>query len=268
MAAPTVGITIRIDGRLSLARQAIELGLRAPGIGGHFAVMRRQWKGLYEGFVRLRFVANSTGMGGEWPPLALSTLLRRRTAVGGKTMTVRERLNKAAGRHERANAARTRLRAARAKGNPDKIASALRSYHKAVKSFRRIQTGTGKSSLARDTQAKGPNKGNLVGFSGVSVAVLRDSGTMFSALTLNAPGNLNRDIAYGVRYGFQDTPHNDDDVTIAQIASYHHRGGGHLPRRPIIVAPDIQTRVGMTRSLKMAVARTFRDAGRVERGQP
>lgn len=39
--------------------------------------MFKQWSGRYEGFTRRRFKKNSRG-GGEWPPLAASTIARRR----------------------------------------------------------------------------------------------------------------------------------------------------------------------------------------------
>jgi len=87
-------------------------------------------------------------------------------------------------------------------------------------------------------------------------AVLRDTGTLFGALTPGAPGNEFRRIPRAIRVGYGG-PHRHPKgrATIADIASFHQTGAGHLPKREIIVPPDQRTIRGMIRDGKRALRR-------------
>jgi len=89
------------------------------------------------------------------------------------------------------------------------------------------------ATIAR--RRKGPGQGE--------VAILRDTGTLFRALNpiLGPPGSIEQ---IGVRpfavvLGFGgDAIHPNGKATIADIASFHNAGAGHLPKRQIIVMPS------------------------------
>lgn len=80
---------------------------------------------------------------------------------------------------------------------------------------------------------------------GLSAAILRDTGTLFNALSpefVNKPGAIQEDIPFGVRVGYGGpgtyTKKHKGNATIADIANFHQIGAGHLPIREIIVPPS------------------------------
>jgi len=81
-----------------------------------------------------------------------------------------------------------------------------------------------------------------------SVAILRDTGTLYNALSpefTGKPGAIEEKIPYGVRIGYggpgRYTNKYGGVATIAGIASFHQVGAGYLPKREIIVLPDDHT---------------------------
>lgn len=110
--------------------------------------------------------------------------------------------------------------------------------------------------LAESTKKKrrGPRKGYKAAR---SFAILKDTGTLFNALTVNMPGNLFQRIAQGIRVGFGGPARAPGSrrATIAEIAGYHQLGSGRLPKREILVKPDQQTIQQMTGDLKKAMDR-------------
>lgn len=72
-------------------------------------------------------------------------------------------------------------------------------------------------------------------------AILRDTGTLFTALTpifKGSPGALQEYIKGGIRVGFGGpSRHPGGRATVADIASFHQTGAGYLPVRKIIVEP-------------------------------
>ncbi|HOM61924.1 MAG TPA: hypothetical protein PLP49_10895 [Anaerohalosphaeraceae bacterium] len=85
---------------------------------------------------------------------------------------------------------------------------------------------------------------------GGQVSILRDTGTLFNALspTLGKLGQRQDIYKNGVGVGFADVPHpRGGTATIAQIASYHQTGGKHLPKREILVEPNDTTKLQMVR---------------------
>lgn len=94
-----------------------------------------------------------------------------------------------------------------------------------------------------------------------SAAILVNTGTLLAALQPGAPGTAKR-IPQGVQVGYTSheaekkrTAHGilPSNATIAQIASYHQAGGGHLPQRRLIVRPDESTVKGMKRDAAAAL---------------
>ena len=90
-----------------------------------------------------------------------------------------------------------------------------------------------------------------------SIKILRDTGVLFNGMTLNGPGNLYRrkKLFLDVGFGGSDQ-HNNDNITISQIAEAHQRGGGRLPRREILAMPDDGTITGLQRDIRMAYRRS------------
>ena len=93
--------------------------------------------------------------------------------------------------------------------------------------------------------------------------ILRATDTLYRALepiASSKPGYVNQDIEFGIRVGFgggMKYPHSTEgSVTIAQVASYHQKGGRHLPQRKIIVPPDTET-VGLMREDMQKALRTM-----------
>lgn len=85
---------------------------------------------------------------------------------------------------------------------------------------------------------------------GGRVAILRDTGTLLHTLDVDRQDNR-RGIRGGVEVGFLPTKPAKQrqgggilpvsGLTIAELASYHQHGKGHLPQRKVIVEPDDRT---------------------------
>lgn len=90
-------------------------------------------------------------------------------------------------------------------------------------------------------------------------AILRDTGTLFAALTpafTKKPGQLQEDIPFGVRVGFGGpAKHPKCNATISDIARFHQMGVGKLPVREIVVPPDDQLKARMAQDMEAALAK-------------
>ena len=100
---------------------------------------------------------------------------------------------------------------------------------------------------------------------GMSAAILRDTGTLFNALTpefTGKPGAIEERIPYGIRIGYggpgQYTKKYGGVATIADIASFHQVGAGYLPKREIIVPPSEHVLSLMVEDMDRAIARMRR----------
>lgn len=86
-----------------------------------------------------------------------------------------------------------------------------------------------------------------------SSSILRDTGTLFAALTPvweAPPGSINQLIDGGVRVGFGGSSgHPSGIATIAEIASFHNSGDG-VPERVIIVEPSQSVLDGCAKDLQ------------------
>jgi len=195
-------------------RDLLQRGIAGGGVPA-FEEMFNQWAGFYGAFVRKRFATLSrSGGGGEWPPLALSTIMGRRPFAKGastkKISTARASL-------------RATARAFATGGKWDEASDAQFAMH------------TGKRSAA---------------------SILWDTGQLVGALNIGAAGNITRregpSIAFGIGGGDEHAAKTQQEqparqhgrrsavrhmVTMGQLASYHQHGGGHLPKREILVTP-------------------------------
>ena len=208
-----VKVTARMTG-LERARSALDQ-LNASG-GGPLRPVMNQWIKRTEAFTRRRFAKLSKGGGGEWAPLAPSTIAGRRKGKGS--------------------------------GSPN---------------------------------------------------ILRDTGTLFGALTVGLPGNVSKNIPKGVEDGVGGGPSHGGvlraskldrfrkgkvyakasigditsrkkaaralakvrgstragGLTVGQLAVIHHFGLGKVPARRIVVTPDAETRGSMANDLLRGVKR-------------
>lgn len=87
--------------------------------------------------------------------------------------------------------------------------------------------------------------------------VLRDTGTLMNVLSptfTGAPGAVQDFSPFAVTVGFGGNErHGKGSATVADIAGYHQRGSGKLPKRRIIVGPDATTIATMGKVLKDAI---------------
>ena len=167
--------------------------------GGPYAKVFNRWGKRYLSWTEEQYKRNSQG-GGEWPPLAQSTLTYKR--VTGKN------LRRTRGGRRRSYKQKNRLRATRV-------------------------IGAG------------------------SVKILSDTGTLLTALTPGAPGNLFRYIKNGVRVGFGGpAKHPDGKATIRDIAVFHDQGKGRVPRRQILHKPDNKLVQVMLKDLADGIEKT------------
>lgn len=166
--------------------------------GGPIQKALRQWAERFRGFIQERFVTMSRG---GWTPLKPQTIAQRRAAGGGtrgkKLAKLKQQHAKAAAKHGVQSVAATKIQ----------------------------------------TKLDAFVAGNA------NVAILRDTGTLFNALSPafhGAPGAIEQEIPGGIRVGYGG-PHRysgkGSKASIADIASFHQEGAGHLPIRQIIVAP-------------------------------
>ena len=197
--------------------------------------MYTKWASRTQAFNEERFDRFSVG-GGDWAPLALSTIRRRQEAEKRGKAGSLTRFNQQYGgqRH------------------------------------REHESKGARSSLARDTK-----RGGALVSANRTVSILKDSGIMRGALKIGAPGSTFEMIPAGMVYGVAgSTPHPPKPKkkaatpvtaleltlrsgkpvgrktpkvkssgvrsmpTIGQIAGFHQVGGGRLPKREIIVVPD------------------------------
>ena len=167
--------------------------------------MFTQWATRYSAFVRRRFNDFGRG-GGDWAPLALSTVRARK----------------------------------KGKRNTSSKAGGARSQ---------------RSFVARDTK-----RGLLVASPG-AYQILRNTGSLFGALTIGARGNLTQrgpgTITFGIEGGSTGT-----GPTLGQIAKWHDQGAGRLPQRRILVPPNQQTVRGMANDAKTAATKIIAEIQR------
>lgn len=157
----------------------------------------------------------------------------------------------------------------------------------------RARRAAGRGSLgaagSNDRSSLARKAGRLVD-AGRTVTILKDTGALFNALTIAAPGNIKTFIPNGVRFGIggpaihprkaqQQRLRREinkvrrslgasgrkggkvSTLTIGRLAAIHDQGEGHNPRRQIIAQPDQQTIAGMARDAQAMLAVLMKGGG-------
>jgi hypothetical protein len=186
--------------------------------------MFKRWGEYYRSFAKERYVIFSRG-GGDWAKLKPSTIARRRN-----TKKPRAKLRSAV-KQEKASLDRIK-----------KIKAGL-GRKPSVKGSERLQ----KAYASHEAKHKARVKAQQKLEAGIaSIAILIDTATMIAGVNPvldTGKGALEKDIPGGIRVGYGGpAPHpggGKGPKTIADIASYHHEGNAHLPKRQVIV--DVPT---------------------------
>ena len=202
MIRPTVPVSVKTDG-LQRLRNALK-GAQHPALEAMF----NQWVQRYSAWIRERFVSASRG-DGTWQPLSAATIYARSRAA----ITRVYKLFKAG-----------------------EITAAQRD--KKLKIARRSQQRWVKQAYGKAIKGK---KG-LEGLPTAGVAILRDTGVLFNALTVGAVGNVNRRKGLVAEFGIGGPAQHPGarGATIGRIAAYHDQGGtipGRPPQRQILWMP-------------------------------
>lgn len=208
----------------------------------------RRWAFIYRSWAQERFRTYSRG-GGDWRPLALSTIMGRRMGRAGAQRTLGARfLEKFGRRHQ---------------------GSGIESYHLAQWSAKihRFRANTRESRRVLDPirakinaavthkeQSRWRNRAACYMAKGVirkrdvaqarqllgDVSILYDRGLLFVALNPSgaAPGGFAEFLENGIEVGYGGPgSHGLGRATIADIAAFHDQGMGRNPKRTIIAEP-------------------------------
>lgn len=192
----------------------------------------RQWGAIYRSFVKERFDVYSKG-GGDWPPLKLATKLARRGPAGKRKSKVSAR--------EKARKIVKRVTKLKAKLGKTKTA---KRYKEILGQIKRARAGLKKNTNLKDRK----------------FSILRDTNTLFTALSpefSGLPGQEETPISNGIQVGYGGNAKHPSakTATVADIASYHQTGAGHLPVRRIIVEPTASVIESMTKVMQSAVSK-------------
>ena len=112
--------------------------------------------------------------------------------------------------------------------------------------------------LAESTLRARRRRGNT------STIILRDTSQMFLALnpSVDTPGAMLRSGPWSIQVGMgTGQKHGDGPNTVADIASFHQSGGGHLPQRKIIVPPTEDVRRAMAQDAIFELAKFAQEQG-------
>lgn len=89
---------------------------------------------------------------------------------------------------------------------------------------------------------------------GGNASILKDTGQLFNALSIGQPGNLEKPVPGGVRFGLSKSKHHSG-LSFEELTEIHSQGKGVVPARPIIVEPDRATLAGMLKDLQRVLQR-------------
>ena len=196
------------------------------GNAPQFDTFSKRVLAMYSGYVQRRFDIFSRG-GGDWKPLAPSTIYRRahRTVERAKA-------------EGEANLRRGRDAKGKPYGGAEHDAAMKRARGRAHQFLNRV-LGT-PSSATRGIKI-GPAKIPVGTNTGGTVSILRDTGTLFNALSINNPANIQRKRGPVFEFGIGGSmAHPNGKATVGRIASYHQNGGtmpNRPPQRKILVVP-------------------------------
>lgn len=209
---------------------------------------------MYSGYVMRRFDVYSRG-GGDWKPLAPSTIYRR----AHKTV---ERAKQEAD----ANLRRGHDSKGKPYGGAEHDAAIKRARGRAHQFLNRVLGLPAKQTRGiRIGPSKIPKGLNTGG----SVSILRDTGTLFNALSISSPANIMRRKGPVFEFGIGgNMTHPKGNLTLGRLASYHQNGGA-IPNRPpqrrILVSPPTSDQVW--REWDRAASKLVSDLWNASRGK-
>lgn len=226
-------ISVELKGDIHhIARYRQKLQQAFAGNSTEFERFGTRVLAMYAGYVQRRFNIYSRG-GGDWKPLAPSTIYRRARA------TV-DRARKEADANLR--------RGVDSKGKPfgpaEHDAALKRARGRAHRFLNRVMGVPGSATRGIRIGPKTIAKGTV---GSGQVSILRDTGTLFNALSINGPANIMRKRGPVFEFGIGGAmQHPSGGATIGRIASYHQNGGAipnRPPQRQILVVPPSNDRV-------------------------
>jgi hypothetical protein len=222
--------TVILD-RLTRFRIAMRRGMAGKGVP-EIDAMFLQWATRYARDMRSRFNIFSRG-GGDWPPLATSTLYARsRQAIARIYAGFKAGDFNRAERDVKLKRARRLIGTSMIRGNQaiGRIQADFRAGNISATKSMRMQRSV-KKAMSRRSAAISP----------ANASILRNTGVLFEALTINAAGNVSERRGPTQVYGIGGPAVHaggNATATIGRIATYHQNGGalpGRPPQRKILV---------------------------------
>lgn len=222
---PTITVELKgpVDhaGRFKKALHQAFSGNSAP-----FDAFSKRVMAMYASYITRRFDRFSRG-GGDWKPLAPSTIYRRARATVDR-----------AKREADANLRRGHDAKGKPFGKAEHAEQIDRARGRAHRFLNRIM---GLPHGATRGIRIGPAKIRAASIGAGNVSILRDTGTLFNALSINGPANIMRKRGPVFEFGIGGSMvHPQGHTTVGRIASYH-QNGGQIPNRPpqrkILIAP-------------------------------
>ena len=235
--AENVKITINDEGarRLIAGLQSLADGTTT---GGPFAAMLTDWGKRISAFERKRFERYSRG-GGDWKPLALSTI-RQRAAAGKPSKT-----NPFAAFGGKKDGTGARSSLARDTKRGGKLVSAGRTVS--------VLRDTGTLMAALDIGKPGNTFRRIKG--GVEFGIEGGPKAQKNIIVRKVTRTKKGKVKVGKK-GVRALG-SSGKATIGQVAAFHNQGGKHLPKRVIVAVPDQQTLDGLARDAVEAVGRSM-----------
>lgn len=230
-------VSVELIGDLDHVRRYKEAVQRAlsSGAGDSFEKLSIKVIAMYSSFVQRRFNIFSRG-GGDWPPLAPSTVYRRARATVERAKREAD-ANLRRGYSERVEKEKggAKYLVRRVFGEAQHQKAMKRAETRVKRFFRQVYgwapaRGQGANQRATHSPASG------------SVSILRDTGTLFNALAINGnPANISRKRGPIFEFGIGGPmAHPGGHATVGRIAAYHQNGGtmpNRPPQRKILVSP-------------------------------
>lgn len=235
--AENVRITINDDGarRLLAGLQSLADGTTT---GGPFANMLTQWGSRISAFERRRFDRFSKG-GGDWKPLALSTV-RHRAAAGNPSKTNPFAL--LGGKKDGTGARSSLARDTKRKGR-------LVSAGRTVSVLRDTGTLMGGLDIGKPGNVYRRVRGGVE--FGIEGGPKAQKHITVKKVTRTKKGKtkVGKTAVRGLA--------SSGKVTIGQVAAFHQFGGKNLPKRVIVAPPDQATLDALARDAVIAVGRSM-----------
>jgi hypothetical protein len=226
----TIRVQIKTNGGMAEIRRAMD-SLRSETPAPEIQAWQTQTLSRVETYIRRRFNLFSRG-GGNWPPLALSTIRARRGAPTKQQSELRSRGKDRRGR----DIALTVARDTRRGGG---IVDAGRQAQ--------ILADTGVLRNALTLNQTGNVSARIKG--GVRYAI--GGGAMHGGKAPR-PSTRKRSVPAGAI----------TTTTIGQLAQWHDEGAGRLPQRKILVPPDTATTARITNDLNRNLRKMIARAGK------